>query len=637
MLWSALSQIGKESVLLAVTQHRSRGQILVMYAFMLTALLGFTALALDVGVALIAKHNYQKIAAVCALQGAQNFATGGNVASSVASCVQTNTGNTITTGSGLTVNIPPQRGAHSCANDPANCNKFVEVVIDKPQPTFFATIFGVNTLAAYGRAVAGGFAPAEYAMMSLQGGISSTVSSGTHFGSVDGNACSRGSWDINGQFTVNGQAVANQGFVGGNEPNASGGTITGGPPCLDPDYALPSPLPAYAAPPTTGTQCVLPASGQGSNDCNGISGAVVIPCVDGPMSVVDPAHTFGTVYVRCNDDDTIVRIYDRRWRVLIHPSNDAKVELMGASLGTTPPSDTGPGIFKTITSCNRPDPDLSFTNCGNANNQTPQITLKYGYYDRIDASKLSSTGSPSCGSYTAKICFKPGLYLLSTGFLGNNGLTVASQTTGPASPPAKGNGVSFVVGITFDPRGKTGGNGGLNLDCCAQEMDNYILIYHLGGCNPPYSDASNPPPSAVDPRTVFPVWPAATGGLNCTPSDDWRNELQLQGNNQTQVYNGSIYSPYQCADPPIPPGDASFPPACPSGSAASPPTPPGTRLPQYACGYPGNPSECIKVGGGSTQVNGQIVAPSIQYNGGGVAVDPPTGFAPTGQQPYLAE
>jgi hypothetical protein len=37
------------------------------------------------------------------------------------------------------------------------------------------------------------------------------------------------------------------------------------------------------------------------------------------------------------------------------------------------------------------------------------------------------------------------------------------------------------------------------------------------------------------------------------------------------------------------------------------------------------------------QINGQIIAPSMEYSGGGVIVNPPVGLLNTGQRPYLAE
>src|SRR5687768_11467413 len=57
------------------TAERAPGQILVMYGMGMMVLLGMAALALDVSVALNTKREYQKIAAVCSVVGAQWFPT----------------------------------------------------------------------------------------------------------------------------------------------------------------------------------------------------------------------------------------------------------------------------------------------------------------------------------------------------------------------------------------------------------------------------------------------------------------------------------------------------------------------------------------------------------------------------------
>ncbi len=580
------------------TEQKRPAQVLVMYALFMFVLFGMAALALDVSLALNTKREYQKIAAVCAVVGAQRLpapvatsspAPNPTAATGAAqSCVASNVPIVPTT------NVPPLTGLH--AGDP----KFIEVIVDRPQTTIFGKVMGVSTLGAFGRAVAGGFLPSDFAIMSLRGDIDSTITSGGNHSLVRGNACTRGQFRVNGNFNVEGQSVANQGFDG-SLPNSTAGNVTGGQNCVDPNFALPTPLPVFTAPSTTGTTR-LPDD---------------LACPTSALDVVSVTDTSGTVRVNCTEGR--VRIYNPRTRVTLDGGNEAVVELMG------PVGTSGPGIFKRVEGVSIPG-------------STALLILMPGYYDTIDVSALGSSSSvaPNCGSYVATVCFKPGLYLMNTGFKGNNNVDIASQTTGPAAPPAQGNGVSIVVGLAFGARGNGGGGGALTLDCCATEMKNYVLLYHLGGCKLPYSDyasATTPrqPPDLADPRLIFPSWP---GSWYCpTPDDDFPNVLSLQGNNKVQKYNGTIYSPYQCANSPNP--DNNFPAACATDSAAPPPG--AIRAPQFACGTPSKPSYCITVGGGTTEFNGQFIAPSIAINGDGVTVAPPNNASSLGTQPYLAE
>jgi len=532
--------------------------------------------------------------------------------------------------------VPPQSGKH------AGDLTFIEVIVRHPSPTFFAPIFGISSLPASGRAVAGGFKPSDFVMMSLRGGIDSTISSGGANAIVNGSACTRGQFKVNGNFTVNGESVANQGFDGGSQPTSSGGNVTGGASCVDPDYGLPTP-PTYTAPPTDGRTCI--PAGQCPNPPQaGDNNLLSCPVTgDPPLQVTD---TGGLVYVNCGAAQSTVQIYNPRSLVSLDPSNHAGVELMGAS-----PGDTGPGIFQKV--------GVFDPNSGNPANCTSctRLIAKPGYYDVIDGRGFGgSSVAANCGSYRATVCFKPGLYLISTGFIGGNNTDIASQTSGPVPT---GGGVSIVAGITFSPRGSGGGNGGLTLDCCAPDanmMSNYVLLYHLGGCNLPYSYSGQSPmyqpPYAADSRTIFPTWPVATypaaGAWTCpTPTTSSNsfpiNEMSLQGNNSTQTYNGSVYSPYQCSSSPVPPGDTTFPSRCASGSAAYPSGAPtsggGTRLPQFDCGTTGSLANryCIQLGGGAIAINGRLIAPDIALNGNGVTVNPPAGSNARGKQPYLAE
>src|SRR4051794_12008904 len=66
-----------------LTQSKTRGQILVLFALSLMVILGMAALALDVSVALNVKRGYQKIAAICAVVGAGSLPTDATAITSI--------------------------------------------------------------------------------------------------------------------------------------------------------------------------------------------------------------------------------------------------------------------------------------------------------------------------------------------------------------------------------------------------------------------------------------------------------------------------------------------------------------------------------------------------------------------------
>lgn len=125
------------------------GQALVVGALSLTAVIGFLALATDVGVLFRAKRNVQ-IAADAAATAAAVDAKFGLSASSAAQAAAT--GNGIINGVGgatVTVNSPPLNGPN------AGSSNYVEVIIQQPNPTFFMKVFNISSATVTARAVAG--------------------------------------------------------------------------------------------------------------------------------------------------------------------------------------------------------------------------------------------------------------------------------------------------------------------------------------------------------------------------------------------------------------------------------------------------------------------------------------------------
>ncbi|HET6168967.1 MAG TPA: pilus assembly protein TadG-related protein, partial [Terracidiphilus sp.] len=136
------------------------GQVLVMTALSMTVLVGFLALAIDVGMLFRAKRNMQIAADAAAIAGALDYKYNGSTSSAQAAAVTAATANGLTatgtcpatdpTKTYVCINIPPVYGAN------AGASGFVEAIVTQPNATVFMAMSGHNTHMAVGaRAVAG--------------------------------------------------------------------------------------------------------------------------------------------------------------------------------------------------------------------------------------------------------------------------------------------------------------------------------------------------------------------------------------------------------------------------------------------------------------------------------------------------
>jgi Flp pilus assembly protein TadG len=119
------------------------GQALVISALCMTFLIGFVALAADVGIMLREKRLVQTAADSAAIAGALelNYNPSGVTAAALAAAGQngfaaTTSGTTTANGVTVTVNKPPQNGPHQVAG-------YVEVIVSQIQPTLFMSVFGI--------------------------------------------------------------------------------------------------------------------------------------------------------------------------------------------------------------------------------------------------------------------------------------------------------------------------------------------------------------------------------------------------------------------------------------------------------------------------------------------------------------
>ncbi|HWA95151.1 MAG TPA: pilus assembly protein TadG-related protein [Terracidiphilus sp.] len=128
------------------------GQVMIITVLCTTVLIGFMALAIDVGLLFRAKRNLQMVADAAATAGALELSYGFS-ATTAATKVATANGVTAGGGTTVTVNTPPSYGSHTGSG-------FVEVILQQPNPTFFMGLLTHSSSAMIGaRAVAGTVPP----------------------------------------------------------------------------------------------------------------------------------------------------------------------------------------------------------------------------------------------------------------------------------------------------------------------------------------------------------------------------------------------------------------------------------------------------------------------------------------------
>jgi hypothetical protein len=128
------------------------GQVLVIAALSMTALMGFVALASDVGVLFEARRNMQTAADAAAVAGALDYLYHGTSSAATSAGKAAASSNGVTDGTGgavVTISVPPADGPNT-----GNA-AYVEAVVKKPNRTFFMGMFGVKSLTVGARAVAG--------------------------------------------------------------------------------------------------------------------------------------------------------------------------------------------------------------------------------------------------------------------------------------------------------------------------------------------------------------------------------------------------------------------------------------------------------------------------------------------------
>lgn len=212
-----------------------RGQMVPMVALSITTLMGFMALAIDVGVLFHVRREVQIAADAAAAAGAVDFRYNGSAASATTAARAAALQNGVANGSNGTVQVNMVLG--SAYGSPRGAG-FVQTVVTVPNPTFFMKLFRINRVNVVASAVAGpGFSPG--CVWTL--GVSGTDIGGSGSLSIPGcevydDSSSGSAISLTGSLNA-----AKVGVTGGVSGTVTPTPITGMIPVRDPLASLPAP------------------------------------------------------------------------------------------------------------------------------------------------------------------------------------------------------------------------------------------------------------------------------------------------------------------------------------------------------------------------------------------------------------
>lgn len=132
--------------------NRESGQALVLLAMSMLALLGFAALATDIGFMFRVRRNMQIAADAAATAAALDYLYYGSKTSAVTAGKAAATANGVTGGTNgatVTINDPPLSGPNTGSAG------YFEALVQTTNPTFFMNAFSTSSMAVGARAVAG--------------------------------------------------------------------------------------------------------------------------------------------------------------------------------------------------------------------------------------------------------------------------------------------------------------------------------------------------------------------------------------------------------------------------------------------------------------------------------------------------
>jgi Flp pilus assembly protein TadG len=130
------------------------GQVLILTALSMTLLLGFLALAVDVGLLFRDKRNLQIAADSAAIAAALDYKYNGSLSSAQTAGTTAASANGVTAsagGSTVAINCPPTSGPNASGG---SCNGFFEAIVTAPNQTTFMSMFNQSSVTVAARAVA---------------------------------------------------------------------------------------------------------------------------------------------------------------------------------------------------------------------------------------------------------------------------------------------------------------------------------------------------------------------------------------------------------------------------------------------------------------------------------------------------
>jgi hypothetical protein len=221
------------------------GQTLIFVALSMTIILGFTAMAADVGTLLHDKRDLQIAADSAAIAGAVEEKVSSVTGDIQASGQTASTQNGFTNGSNqvtVTINTPPANGPH------AGAAGYVEAIVSQVEPVFFMKLFSFTSMTVTARAVAFDGATSSNCVLATNPTASDTIDLQGSFNanfpgcSVVDDSNSPTALDFTGGGgSLTAGSVGVVGGAGGHTGDSSPAPKTGVAPISDPLASLPAP------------------------------------------------------------------------------------------------------------------------------------------------------------------------------------------------------------------------------------------------------------------------------------------------------------------------------------------------------------------------------------------------------------
>jgi Flp pilus assembly protein TadG len=272
------------------------GQTLIFVAVSMTVILGFLAMAADVGTLLHDKRNLQIAADSAAIAGAVEEKVSSVTGDIQASGQTASTQNGFTNGSNqvtVTINTPPVNGPH------AGAAGYVEAIVSQVEPVFFMKLFSFTSMTVTARAVAFDGATSSNCVLATNPTAPQTIElQGSFNANFPGCSVVDDSNDADAlDFTGGGGSltagsVGVVGGAGGHTGDSSPAPKTGVAPISDPLASLPPP-------PYTPASCTAAPSGTAWGPAT--AGGTV--CYSGNIKVQKDVIMSAGIYVFTGDLD----------------------------------------------------------------------------------------------------------------------------------------------------------------------------------------------------------------------------------------------------------------------------------------------------------------------------------------------